>query len=102
MPGLSLGLRVRPSSSSNNLLVSSHFNYPNSQNGSLCFPLRNFSPLAEHEKLVGVDGEASRQMFGEMSDHMRASWCHPAPGRPLVGGEPGGGEALAREVGGAE
>lgn len=36
----------------------------------------------------GFDWEAQRQkMFREMSGHMRASWCRPVPGSPLVGGE---------------
>ncbi|KAF9469639.1 pyridoxamine 5'-phosphate oxidase-domain-containing protein [Collybia nuda] len=36
----------------------------------------------------GFDWEAQRQkMFKGMSGHMKASWCRPVPGSPLVGGE---------------
>ncbi|KAI0005550.1 pyridoxamine 5'-phosphate oxidase-domain-containing protein [Russula compacta] len=38
-------------------------------------------------EVSGIDWEAKRrELFDAVSEELRASWCHPNPGRPLEGG----------------
>lgn len=44
--------------------------------------------IFEALKKEGFDWEAKRrEVFGQMSAHMKASWCRPVPGSRLEGGE---------------